>query len=200
MTENLPAIADKAHRAIIVRCCLKLSDGSEGDLLEEAKGIGIQLRTINNALRRYFDGSSEVLKKLENLTCSNKWIMGYLFEAEEEGRDVFQRDFENSFGITRSTVSKMLSLLEKKELIRRESVSHDARLKKISLTEKSREFARVMRLEVNEAEEILKSGFSESELEQLRVYFERIQLNLDNAERKRRGVEKRGDTNDKNAC
>ncbi len=156
------------------------------------KGVGLRLRMISNAIRRYLDGNSELKEELDKLTCSNKWIIGYLYEAEQEQRDIFQKDFEEKFGITRSTVSKMLSLLEKKELVRRVVVSHDARLRKIVLTEKSRELGRAMRGEVNDIEEKLVKGFSEAELKQLNEYFDRLENNIDSAARERKGAEKRG--------
>lgn len=150
--------------------------------MEENPDIGIRLRMLNNAVRRYFDRNSETVKKLDNLTSSNKWIMGYLFVAEKEGRDVFQRDLENNFGITRSTVSKVLSLLEKKGLISRESVSHDARLRKIVLTEKTREIGRTMRREHDEMEKKLRIGFSPEEIELLCDFIERMQRNIASSE------------------
>ena len=156
------------------------------------KGVGLRLRMISNAIRRYLDGNSELKEELDKLTCSNKWIIGYLYEAEQEQRDIFQKDFEEKFGITRSTVSKMLSLLEKKELVRRVVVSHDARLRKIVLTEKSRELGRAMHTEVNDIEEKLVKGFSQTELKQLNEYFDRLEKNIDSAARERKGAEKRG--------
>lgn len=146
--------------------------------MEENIGLGIRLRKLNNAIRRYLDHNSEIMRELDNLTCSNKWIMGYLFEAEEEGRDVFQRDLEQNFGITRSTVSKVLSLLEKKELVKRESVSHDARLKKLVLTEKSREIGREMRREADEMDKSLRSGFSSEEITLLCSFVQRMHNNI----------------------
>lgn len=164
--------------------------------MDNNKEISLRLRTINHSLRRFFDGNSEIMKEFENLTCSNKWIMGYLFDAQERGIDVFQRDFENNFGITRSTVSKMLTLLEKKKLVQRVSVSHDARLKKIVLTEKSRYIAEAMHKTLDEIETCLKSGFSDEELLQLSGYLERIQNNLDSADKNEKRAEKRGRKND----
>ena len=151
---------------------------AEVTALEENTGLGIRLRKLNNAIRRYLDHNSEIIRELDNLTCSNKWIMGYLFDAEEEGRDVFQRDLEQNFGITRSTVSKVLSLLEKKELIRRESVSHDARLKKLVLTEKSREIGRQMRRESEEMDKRLRDGFSPEEIALLCSFIQRMHNNI----------------------
>lgn len=50
----------------------------------------------------------------------NGWVIVYL--AHNSDRDVFQRDLEERFNVRRSTVSNILSLMEKKGLIKRESV------------------------------------------------------------------------------
>lgn len=113
------------------------------------------------------------------MTCSNGWIIGHLCKMEEQGRDVYQRDLENDFGITRSTASKVLKLLEKKGMIERVSVSHDGRMKKLLLTEKSRELGRQMHKEFTRAEKQLTTGFSEEELETLCGFLDRIQNNLE---------------------
>ena len=48
---------------------------------------------------------------------------------------VFQRDIEREFSITRSTVTNILQLMERKGYIQRLSVPQDARLKQLVLTE-----------------------------------------------------------------
>lgn len=153
----------------------------------ENRGIGIRLRMLNNAVRRYIDRNSDGKKQIESLTCSGGWIVGHVCEMERFGKEVYQRDLENDFGVTRSTASKVLALLEKKGWIARVSVPHDARLKKIVPTEKSREFDRTIQAEADKFEEKLKEGFSEQELNVLFGYFERIQKNLDAAEQELRG-------------
>ena len=50
--------------------------------------------------------------------------------------EIYQKDIEQEFKVSRATASNMLQLMERKGLIVRESVSCDARLKKISLTRK----------------------------------------------------------------
>lgn len=146
---------------------------------DETNTIGVRFRMINNAVRRYVDRNSAVKKEMDNLTCSNGWIIGHLSHMEDLGRDVYQRDFETDFGITRSTVSKVLKLLEKKGLIERVSVSHDGRMKKIVLTERSREIGRNMRGEYEKMEHQLAKGFSREELETLSGFLDRIRANLD---------------------
>ncbi|MDE6727314.1 MAG: MarR family transcriptional regulator, partial [Oscillospiraceae bacterium] len=106
-------------------------------------------------------------------------IIGHLCKMEERGKDVYQRDFENDFGITRSTASKVLQLLEKKGMIERVSVSHDGRMKKILLTDKSREIGRQMHKEFTQTEKQLTKGFSPEELQTLCGFLDRIQANID---------------------
>lgn len=145
----------------------------------EEKNIGIRFRMINNAIRRYIDRNSELKKEIDNVTCSNGWIIGHLCRMEELGKDVYQRDFENDFGITRSTASKVLKLLEKKGMIERTSVSHDARMKKIVLTDRSRELGRQMRKQGEQTEKQLTSGFTPEELKTLCGLLDRIYANLE---------------------
>ncbi len=141
-------------------------------------GIGVRFRMINNAVRRYVDRNSELKKEVDNMTCSNGWIIGHLTRMEKMGQVVYQRDFENDFGITRSTASKVLKLLEKKGMITRTAVSHDGRLKKIELTEKSREIGQAMHREFEETEAQLTKGFTSEELKTLCGFLDRIQTNL----------------------
>lgn len=144
-----------------------------------SQNIAMRFRMINNAVRRYMDHNSEFKAELENMTCSNGWIIGHLCHMEDLGQDVYQRDFENDFGITRSTVSKVLKLLEKKGMIERVSVSHDGRMKRIVLTERSREFGRKMHDELAQTETQLTKGFSDAELKTLCGFLDRIQKNLE---------------------
>lgn len=60
--------------------------------------------------------------------------VGFLFY--QHGHDVYQRDLEGFFKLRRSTLSSLLNALEKKDILRRVSVPHDARLKKLELTQK----------------------------------------------------------------
>ena len=86
------------------------------------------------------------------------------------------------FGITRSTVSKVLKLLEKKGMIERKAVSHDGRMKKIVLTDKSREIGRKMHEQGEKAETQLTNGFTPDELKTLCGFLDRIQANLETSD------------------
>ena len=145
----------------------------------EGESIGVRFRMINNAIRRYVDRNSEYKKEIDNITCSNGWIISHMCHMEEQGQDVYQRDFEEKFGITRSTVSKVLTLLEKKGFIERTSVSHDGRMKKITLTDRAREIGRQWHKDTEKTEKQLTKDFTPEEIETLCGYLDRIEKNLE---------------------
>jgi DNA-binding MarR family transcriptional regulator len=141
------------------------------------KSVGIQLRRLNNQIRRYMDCSASK-KKVDSVTGTNGWIICYL--ANHRDTEIFQKDLEKRFGITRSTASKVLSLMERKGLIARQSVPYDARLKKIALTQKAIDINEMARRDAIQLEVRLTNGFTKAELNALADYLERMQNNLKN--------------------
>ncbi len=137
--------------------------------------IGQELHSLNNMIMRLVD-----LDKLQNssdtLTKTNGWIIGYL--SENQDRDVFQRDLERDFSITRSTASKVVDLMVAKELIVREAVSYDARLKKLVLTDKAKALSCRMKADRDRMEAMLCRGISDEELNELFRLFDKIKQNL----------------------
>jgi len=89
--------------------------------------VGMQLRRLNNQIMRYIE-NSPVKKRVETITGTNGWIISYL--ADHADQDIYQKDLEKRFGITRSTASKAMTSMEQKGLIARESVPQDARRSK----------------------------------------------------------------------
>lgn len=143
--------------------------------------IGREIHVLSNRVCRFLDNSKE-LRHIEEATGKNTWIIGYIAQREQEGIAVYQRDMENQFGITRSTASKVVNRMVKKGLIERQSVPEDARLKKLVLTERSREIHQRMTAEFLDMENTLREGFSEEEMERLRGYLHRMQNNIDKKE------------------
>ncbi|WP_320129809.1 MarR family transcriptional regulator [uncultured Sphaerochaeta sp.] len=141
------------------------------------KRIGLEIRILNNLIKRYVDFSSKK-GEIDAITGNNAWIIGYLSENAEEGRDVYQRDIEDHFHITRSTVSNVLSLMEQKDLILRQTVDQDGRLRKIVLTEKAQKLENLMKQDISEMEQILTKGFSEAELKIFYGFLQRVQKNV----------------------
>ena len=141
------------------------------------RALGMELRTLSNLIRRYFEQYSHK-KSIDAITGPNSWIIGYIGEKTEAGKEVYQRDLETRFGITRSTASKVVNLMVQKGMVKRLSVAHDARLKRLVLTEKSQEIKRLMDEDHVRFESALRKGFTDEELRQLFDYFDRMKNNL----------------------
>lgn len=139
--------------------------------------VGLELRSLNNMIRRFFEFSSHK-KEIETVTGNNGWIIGFL--ADNADREIFQRDIEDHFTITRSTASKVLSLMEQKGLVRRMAVSQDARLKKIVLTDKAHDIRKIMLDDREKLGNTLMKGFTEDEAELLMNYLTRMKENISN--------------------
>lgn len=100
--------------------------------------IGYLIRRMNKTFKNriMYQGIKD---GLDEVTLMHAWIMGYLHRNEIEGHEIFQRDLESHFGLSRSSVTSIVQMMEKKDYIIRESVPNDARLKKIRLTDTGRE-------------------------------------------------------------
>ena len=102
-------------------------------MAEDYKHVGFMVKRLGHVMNRYLENSVRS-EGIDELTLMHGWVVRYLYE--NRGQDLFQKDLEKHFSVGRSTVTNILQLMEKKGLVRRESVAHDARLKKVILTEK----------------------------------------------------------------
>lgn len=91
-------------------------------------------------------------------------ILGFIYNNSED-KDIFQKSIEEEFDIRRSSVTSVLTLMEKNELIKRVSVSEDARLKKIILTDKGIEVNKLVYREIFEIERVIYESLSKEELD-----------------------------------
>lgn len=139
------------------------------------KHIGKELRSLNNLIMRHME-NSPVKKNIDSATGTNGWIISYL--AESEDRNIYQRDLEKEFSITRSTASKVINLMVQKGLVERHSVDSDARLKKLTLTQKAMDLEAVMKKSGEVMEKRLLTGFSEADRQQFLAYLERMKRNI----------------------
>lgn len=138
------------------------------------KDIGQQLASLNHLIKRNLQ--NELSGELMRISAANGYILVYLYENKQ--KDVFQRDLEEYFNITRSTASKVLSLMETKGLIRRGGVDGDARLKKIVITKEGEMMLEALSDSRKQMEDKLTDGFSEDELDRLHDYLRRMKENM----------------------
>lgn len=113
---------------------------------------------------------------LENVTGTHGYVICYLMARD--GEDVFQRDLEKRFSIRRSTATQILNLMQKNGLIVRSKVESDARLKKITLTQKARDLFEVVEKDRGDFEKRVFEGFSQSDMQTLEGYLNKIADNL----------------------
>ncbi len=144
--------------------------------MQKDKYIGMELDKTRNMLQRAF-ARADLRIRLDKATNKNSWIISYL--AENTDKDIFQRDIEDKFSLRRSTVSTMLTLMEKKGYIERQSVDYDARLKKIVLTPKAAEINRQLLEGITASEEQMRRGITDEELEVFFAVLAKIQKNLE---------------------
>ena len=133
------------------------------------KKLGGEISSIKNLFNRNVE-NSEVFRYVNMITSTNSFILGFL--ERHQDIDIYQKNIEEKFLITKSTTSKILKLMEQNGLIERIGVDSDARLKKIVLTDES------VRSTLDEVEKKALEGFEPHEITQLYSYFERIKNNL----------------------
>ena len=75
--------------------------------------LGLEIKKLNNLISRNIS-NLKTIAMLNEISNSNGFILRYIEEHENEL--VTQKDIEVAFGITRSTASTVLSLMEKKRI------------------------------------------------------------------------------------
>lgn len=100
-------------------------------------------------------------------------IIGFIYHNSNK-RDIFQRDIEEELDIRRSSVTSVLQLMEKNGYIKRASVSEDARLKKIILTEKGLEIQKNVYEFILKFEKSLRDELSNDEMKILVSLIDRL--------------------------
>ncbi len=144
---------------------------------EEKRVIGFSLKCVNNLIRRKLDARFSE-NGIEDISGMQGPMLGYISE-KSKSQPVFQKDIEREFNIRRSTATVMLQKLEQKELIVRENMEEDARLKKIVLTPKAEALNQRIREQIDAFHEELEAGLTQEEKEQFFVILDKIKRNLE---------------------
>jgi MarR family transcriptional repressor of mepA len=149
--------------------------------MRETRSVGESIMSLNNIIKRNLYNSENHIP-ITRVTTTNTWVIGFLAKQNSMGKDVYQKDLEQAFGITRSTVSKVINIMVQKGLVERQPVERDARLKKLVLTPEAIRICELMCMDGRKLETVITAGFSEKELKELLGYFERIRKNLESQE------------------
>ena len=137
--------------------------------------VGARLRFLTHAFTRTHLRIARDMGE-EDLSMVNGHLIGFLYRNRD--RDIFQRDIEEELHITRSSVTSLVKLMEKKGYLVRESVEQDARLKKLSLTEKGTASFEHTMAAIHQTEALAVQGLTEEQLDQFFAVCDVIQNNL----------------------
>lgn len=119
------------------------------------------LRKIENSLNRIF--GSVALKY--GLTGKQFFILGFVLKQSKKG-EITQKDIENFGNVRKSSVSSIISNLEKNGFIVRKPSEKDSRVNIILPTEKAYEIERKINAKKKKVENEIFSCFSEEEIKQ----------------------------------
>lgn len=131
---------------------------------EAPQVIPAQMRRVNNLIGRKINTYRRA-NGVEDVTPMHGWILRYLYKNRD--REIFQRDIEREFSITRSTVTNILQLMERKGYILRESVPQDARLKRLVLTDAGAQANEKVLLSLRQTDAFVEGLLTEEEREEM---------------------------------
>lgn len=135
----------------------------------------LEWKALSNLLRHSANACTNCVEA-ENLTGMQLFILEYLYQHQEQ--EVFQRDLEAEFHVRRSTVTGILKGMEKKGLIQRLAVEHDARLKRIVLTPQAKNLHQEVEIAMARLEKIVLRGLTETEISSFLEILEKMKANL----------------------
>ncbi len=145
--------------------------------MELPQSLGNQLRILNNTIRQVSCMQNrEALN--QNITMLQMGILGHLLK--HEGKPVFQKDIEEHIAIGKSTLSEVINVMEKNDLLKRVPSKADGRYRELVLTDKGREFGGRFAEGVMRFNEQLCVGISKEELESCLDIIERMTENVKN--------------------
>ena len=133
--------------------------------------IGMEVRALSKYIGRYLNN----IQSQYDITGPQGLILMYIYQTDE---DVYQRDIKKFFNIRRSTATGLITSLEEKEYIIKESVMSDARLKKLVLTKKAKNAVSLVDTQVVQLEEKMLQGISEEEIQTFRKIIAKMTKNL----------------------
>lgn len=115
---------------------------------------------LNRRIRRYFSGFFTDTP----ITSVQALILHYII-VESEKRDIFPKDLEEFLEIKGSSVTSLISNLERNGYLRRESLESDGRYKKLVLTGRTLAIRDDITRRIGEYMHSIFAGISENDLQ-----------------------------------
>ena len=137
--------------------------------------LGFQIKQLSIYLSQYAN-KQIALNKLTDITEIQQWILSYLYAHQNQ--EVFQSTLQKCFGFRKSTVSELISRMQKNGLVTLSSSSIDRRRKKISLTPYSLEKAVSINSVISSNEKQLTQNLTNEEFITFITLSKKIQKNI----------------------
>jgi DNA-binding MarR family transcriptional regulator len=137
--------------------------------MNESVSIGREVNILINKINRIVSNNMSQF----DITGAQAHMINFIQNESLKG-DVFQKDIEKEFDIRRSTATIALQIMEAKDLVLRQSVSSDARLKKITLTDKGLAVQRIVNQIIIQSEKKLKEALSDQEYNTLLIVIKKL--------------------------
>lgn len=137
--------------------------------MKDEKKLMEKYDKLNRRMLRYFSSFFTDTQ----ITSIQGLILHYII-VESETRDIFPKDLEEFLEIKGSSVTSLISNLERNGYLRRESLDSDRRYKKLVLTEQTLAIKDDITSRVNEYMHSMFAGISENDLE----VFEKVILQM----------------------
>lgn len=125
---------------------------------------------LSNKLRRKIDAFSS----RGNLSGSQGRVLHFILAQRG---DVFQKDIEEEYCLRPPTATELLKKMERDGLIHRETMPNDARMKRITVSEKALHYKDIVIADITNLEDELTRGISRDALD---TFFSVIEKMLDN--------------------
>ncbi|MDE7224827.1 MAG: MarR family transcriptional regulator [Acetatifactor sp.] len=136
--------------------------------------IGHHIRKLDNMLKRNMQLALSG-QGVDEVTAMNGFIIQYLhYHADQV---IYQRDIEREFKIGRSAVTNILTRMEENGFIHRETDGGDARLKRLTLTDKGEEQSQLLHDTIEWLNRRQLDGIPVEEQEQFFATLEKIEGN-----------------------
>lgn len=135
--------------------------------------IGLKIHIVSRQIKRKMD---MVVNKY-HLTSVQSAILGYIYRKSKKDK-VYAKDIEKEFDMRRATAAGILLLMEKQELIEREKVGNDARLKSIVLTKKALEIQNEIQKVIRENEKKIRKDLSKEEINEFLRILSKMSKNI----------------------
>ena len=141
--------------------------------------IGFHFREVNHLMERclylrHLKGGAD------KITASHGWMISYLYHNMD--KEIYQKTMETEFHMAKSTVTSILQAMERSGYITREGVAHDARLKKILLTEEGKKLYRDSEEYIRGVEKRIRGDIPQEDLDVFMRTVMQIEENLKNYE------------------